>query len=301
MQMSAEILQTSHLDDCLSGKVTKKYTAKPKKKQPRNSISSFFKPRSLVSSSSSSSSTPPEKLGNEAYYFQETSRHNSEVKRLPKLDFSSLITPKLKEKLAAINLPTHGNRNQLELRYNQYFVLYNSNLDSNRPVSEKVLRQKLNQWELSHREFNSYNGDLFSNHQRGISNRSITDKNFSVSEWMQEYKQDFKELVKIARASAKKTGTTDTADKAVEVEVEVAAAAAAAVEIVEKSDSYNSDITVDEMNDNLTELPQETTNDSADNSGTAAVSAKITGEEEIKIADLDFASSPLFSDAVGQK
>ncbi|RLV96582.1 Postreplication repair E3 ubiquitin-protein ligase RAD18 [Spathaspora sp. JA1] len=281
-QMSADFLQSSHLDDCLSGKITKKYVVKEKKKQqqPRNSISSFFKPRVSHNSTTTSTSNPPENLGNEQYYFKPTSRHNPEIKRLPKLDFSSLITPKLKEKLAAINLPTHGTRNQLELRYNQYFVLYNSNLDSNRPISEKILKQKLNQWELSHREFNNnHNGDLFTS-QRGISHRSITDKNFSVNEWMNEYNQDFKQLIKIARASAKKSSTTNKESE----------------ETVSGKESYSTDVSSD--TNNLSNDITAGTSDTPVSESFEPKEEKQVGIGEVEIADLDFASSPLFSDSV---
>ncbi|KAG7660821.1 RAD18 [[Candida] subhashii] len=209
MQMSAEVLQNSHIDDCLNGKVPRRsitrITSKTKQ-SPRNSISSFFKPVSSTPVRSSPSPSPPTTLGNADYYFNETTKQTLETKRLSKLDFSSLTTPKLKEKLSALKLPTQGTRNQLELRYNQYFVLYNSNLDSNRPISDKILRQRLNQWELSHSAFNNQNGGLFRS-RSSISNKSITDKNFSVKEWMDAYQQEFRELIKVAKKSAKRSRT----------------------------------------------------------------------------------------------
>ncbi|KAI5956838.1 RAD18 [Candida jiufengensis] len=211
-KMTAERLQNTHIDACLNGTaepISPRPTPKPKGK---SSIASFFKTATISSSppSSSASSKPamvqtlPEELGHQNFYFNETSRKPVELKRLQKLDFASLTTVKLKDKLSNLHLPTSGTRQQLELRYNQFFVLYNSNLDSNHPVSERILRQNLHQWELSHSGFKKQTNAQFGVKNSSNSGRSITDKNFSVSEWMNEYKPEFKELIQIARDSIKK-------------------------------------------------------------------------------------------------
>ncbi|CAI5760651.1 unnamed protein product [Candida verbasci] len=192
-----ETLQnTNHIDECglkrtVASRLRTRNTSKP------SSISSFFKSspnESPPSSPNNNPNTVPTKLGHDEYYFN--SKTNVPIKRLAKLDYSSLTTPKLKEKLSALTLPINGNRNQLELRYNEYFVLFNSNLDSNRPVSEKVLLQKLQKWESSHSAFKIVRNSI---------SKSITDKNFSVKEWMDEYSDEFKELVKSAKQSMKKS------------------------------------------------------------------------------------------------
>lgn len=69
--------------------------------------------------------------------------------KLTKLDFSSLSNTTLKQKLAKLELPTNGNRNQLESRYNEYLILWNANCDSIVPKDPKVLRRQLAQWESS--------------------------------------------------------------------------------------------------------------------------------------------------------
>ncbi|KAK6458224.1 Postreplication repair E3 ubiquitin-protein ligase RAD18 [Scheffersomyces xylosifermentans] len=207
--MSAEELQTRHIDDCLNGRITsrsKPQQLQKKRPSPRAGIASFFKKKDtspLGTSSISSVSRGAQPLGHSDFYFKEVEKHVTETKKLSKLDFASLTTPRLKEKLAAFKLPIQGTRNQLELRYNQYYVLYNSNLDSNHPVSDKILKHKLNQWEKSHSAFNSESANLFSS--RGtISNRSITAKNFSVKEWLDVYQDEFRELIRTARASVAK-------------------------------------------------------------------------------------------------
>lgn len=236
--MSADILQTRHLDDCLSGKTTPPSSNGShlrKKAGASHGIASFFKKESPVPSSSSSSPSTSnsafskaeilQPVGFKESYLKQVEKTNSEsVKKLPKLDFQSLSTPKLKEKLAALNLKVQGSRSQLEMRYNQFYVLYNSNLDSSRPVLEKQLKLTLNKWEQLHLAFNTESSTLFSS-RASISNRSITSKTFLVREWLQVYHQEFRELIRAARASAKKDkkskakNTIDVIEEAEYVEV----------------------------------------------------------------------------------
>lgn len=212
--MSAHTLQTIHIDQCLSGK---KASTKPndflsrKPVSSRLGITSFFQP---VSGDSTPHSTHrgrdqpsveilPDSLGHSEYYFNNTMQTNHDQK-LSRLDYLSLTTSKLKEKLAAVKIPTGGSRMQLELRYNQYYVIYNSNLDSSRPVLERELRQKLSQWERAHLAFAPVTANLFNPSTRStISKRLIADKNFLVLEWMGAYHGEFKRLIRAARRSAK--------------------------------------------------------------------------------------------------
>jgi E3 ubiquitin-protein ligase RAD18 len=202
--MPETFLQSKHIDDCLLGKPTAPYVAR-KRPNTKSSISSFFRssPKSNnITSSKPVSSSPPTYLGNRDFYFKDVHKHNAETKKLSKLDFQSLTTPKLKEKLAGLKLSTAGTRVQLELRYNQYYVLYNSNLDSSKPVDEKILKQNLNKWEQSHLAFRSTNADLFAG-RGSLSNKSITDKNFLVKQWNEVYNHDFKNLILVAKKSRK--------------------------------------------------------------------------------------------------
>lgn len=217
--MSAGKLQTSHIDQCLNGKsntshifdstrlsnLSKSYTVRRKNSPKKtNAISSFFRPvdSSVADSKSRSFKNAPTPSEDQPLHSNDIPIHLlSDKKRLPKLDFNSLTTPRLKEKLAALTLPTHGSRMQLESRYNQYYILYNSNLDSNHPLSDKVLRHKLSQWEHSHLTFT--NTSLFNTKSR-INFKSITDKDFPVKLWLRTYKSDFKELVEKARLTNKK-------------------------------------------------------------------------------------------------
>lgn len=222
--MSADLLQTQHIDYCLSGKSQPSSSRSAgnsslryqsmKRRQPNktnNGISSFFKPADNKPIMAAADKLDLSKTDNQKFYFDEVSKHHhNDIKKLPKLDFSSLTTPKLKEKLSHLKLPVQGTRIQLELRYNQYYILFNSNLDSNHPLSEKVLKQKLNQWELSHLAFTNQGSTstLFNNGSPAV--KSITDKNFSVKEWLDANRNEYKSLVKVARASIKKANTKNT-------------------------------------------------------------------------------------------
>lgn len=212
-KMTAQVLQSRHIDECLG---YKKPTPRKKNAGSSNSaISSFFQhPKRTVSP------VPRPTKDHLNFYFNEVDKHNAaETKKLPKLDFKSLSTPRLKEKLSQIRLLTAGTRTQLELRYNHFYILFNSNLDSNHPVLEKVLHQRLNQWEGSHLAFGGSAGsDLFSS--RSISFKLITDKDFLVKRWLQEYHKEFKGLIKSARLSHQQkreisvisNGTADAAE-----------------------------------------------------------------------------------------
>lgn len=218
-KMSADLLQTQHIDYCLSGKtyplkskspstMSLRFQVKKKRNNTKsmNGISSFFKPPTVKPNIPPSDSSNILKPDNQNFYFDEVSKHHhNEIKKLPKLDFSSLTTPKLKEKLLSLKLPIQGTRVQLELRYNHYYILFNSNLDSNHPLSEKVLKQKLNQWEHSHLAFSSTssNSSLFGSGS-SLSTKCITDKDFSVKQWMDANKKEFKRLIRQAKASMKK-------------------------------------------------------------------------------------------------
>ncbi|CAH6718606.1 hypothetical protein CLIB1444_01S10506 [[Candida] jaroonii] len=187
--MDSTFLQTTHIDACLSGKTILPKTSSVPKKTKTN-ISSFFK------------SKEPKKVDHEDFYFNQVEKHVQSINRLPKLDFKSLTTPKLKEKLSSVNLSTNGTRNQLELRYNQYYILFNSNLDSNHPVDTRTLKQQLMSWESSHSAFNSKSvTSLFTKN----TTKSIIDKNFSVRLWKRMYHMEFKELIEQAKKNIKIT------------------------------------------------------------------------------------------------
>lgn len=193
-RMTAELLQRKHLDECLQGK------SAPKRRREtlRREILLFFQPRKKPD------------VDHLKFYFAEPHRHHHDTRRIPKMDYASLLTPKLKEKLALLHLASHGTRAQLELRYNQFYLLHNANLDSSHPVLDLELRQRLNQWEKSHLAFSAPVGanTLFGD---SLSHKNISDKDFPVAAWVQRYRLDFRRLVRQARRSRKVPTTVEQA------------------------------------------------------------------------------------------
>lgn len=202
-KMPADFLQSTHIDECLNGKPQSKIpSAKPSigNKTKKPNIKSFFK--STKPTKKLVDSNDMVKINHEEFYFKKVNEHKHDQSRLSKLDFRSLNTTKLKEKMSQLDLPVNGSRPQLEARYNQYYVLFNSNLDSSHPVDPRVLRMRLKQWECSHLSFGNDISNLFSN-AKSLGHKSILDKNFSVSQWKQVYQHDFIILTKNAKRSKK--------------------------------------------------------------------------------------------------
>lgn len=186
VKMDPDFLQRKHLDDCLLGR-----KSVPSAKRKLLKISLFFQPRAKQ---------PKQEINHLDFYFDQVHKHHHETKRMPKIDFASLSTPKLKDKLAHYKLSTTGTRAQMELRYNQFYLLYNSNLDSNRPVLELELRQNLNRWEKSHAAFSTLanGGSIFGD---ALSSKLVSDKDFPLLAWQQKYRKEFSRLIRKARAS----------------------------------------------------------------------------------------------------
>lgn len=207
--MEAKRLQERHIDYCLKGEADPKEILTPrfsKSSKPINSdkkrggISLFFLVEKKARPSPAPRPKQSEQVDHLRFYFNEFDKHHRHTKRLPKIDFSSLSVNKLKEKLAALKLLTMGSRTQLELRYNQFYLLYNSNIDLNRPISDLELRQKLNQWEKSHQSF-SVAKSVLNVYGDELKYKALSDKDFPIKGWLARYKTEYSELIRAARAS----------------------------------------------------------------------------------------------------
>jgi len=128
------LIETTHIDACLANPQPAVQTStSSSKKSPTKTMTTPMR-----------SSTPD----SPSPYFQ-PKEVNSDLKKLTKLDYASLSTSALKQKLTKLELPVTGTRNQLENRYNEYLILWNANCDSVIPKNPKVLRKQLSQWENS--------------------------------------------------------------------------------------------------------------------------------------------------------
>ncbi|ODQ82215.1 hypothetical protein BABINDRAFT_24336, partial [Babjeviella inositovora NRRL Y-12698] len=202
--MSAEDLQTEHIDYCLNGD-----TPPPKiQKRPR---SSFF-PKSATPTKSPPSvpsvSPPPTEpeTTNSDFYFNEAEKHaqSSESRKLPKLNYMALNNLKLKEKLQSLGISAVGTRPQLEARYNEYYILFNSNLDSSHPASERELRHKLNQWEAQQTSNGNASSVLSMSRTSNARYMNIESKEFDKKGWNWKYSAEYRELIEQAKEHARR-------------------------------------------------------------------------------------------------
>lgn len=191
--MTAEELQSEHIDLCLSGgTATKNKLSKSSRgcKSPKAFKTVEKKPQPAIKVDTSRN-------------HQIQTKNNG--KKLPKLDFSSFSTAKVKEKLSSVNISTAGSRQQMEARYNEYLNLYNANLDRLRPESEKSLRLKLSRWEHFNNIENGRN--IF----RELNKTDIPD-NFSSQDWKASHSSQFGELIKKAREKMTRESTEEVED-----------------------------------------------------------------------------------------
>lgn len=153
-RLPLSILQTTHIDSCLSESEVKKSNPIKKIKAP--------------------------------VAIKKVQPNNLTLQKLPKLD-STISTQQLKSKLNSLELPTTGSRFILEQRYIEYSTLWNANCDSGKPKDPRVLRRELNRWEsLVLRDLENKKDQLNRKDNNGDHN---TDDNASKDEWKELLKK----------------------------------------------------------------------------------------------------------------
>ncbi|CCH42004.1 Postreplication repair E3 ubiquitin-protein ligase RAD18 [Wickerhamomyces ciferrii] len=169
--------QTTHIDTC-----------SPKSEHDSSSLpnsslspSSPKKKQDLQTRSSTSNQNSPAP-SSISFHFQ-PKEPTTDLKKLTKLDFSSLSNSALKQRLTKLELPVTGTRNQMEARYNEYLILWNANCDSINPKNPKILRKSLSQWENS-LKFKNNSGD---------------DKQLDKNSWNQLISQAKKSALKVKK------------------------------------------------------------------------------------------------------
>ncbi len=181
------ILQTIHIDKCLSNSKT------PIPSSQKKQQSSFFishKRSQNININQSRLTTTTKHL--------EKMNISKNKKKLPKITYSLFKDSKLKSKLQELNLSIIGTRLELEERHSYWVSLWNSNLDSKNPINEIELKNKLYLWERD---------KLRSLNQR-LKKQDV--KNISDKEWKKTYEDDFLNLVEKAKNSIKKSTSLET-------------------------------------------------------------------------------------------
>jgi E3 ubiquitin-protein ligase RAD18 len=95
---------------------------------------------------------------------------------------------KLRSLLSELGLSTYGNRSLLSARHKEFVNLHNSNIDRARPQSRAELLRQLERWDATQQTLS-----------RGEKRKDLDGK-----EWGIKCKDDFQELARRARESAKR-------------------------------------------------------------------------------------------------
>jgi len=111
---------------------------------------------------------------------------------------------KLRQRLSELGLPTHGNKALLSARHKEWVNLHNANIDSKYPRSRQELLIELQRWDIT---------------QQHIMNSTRGDKRrLDGEDWERKCKDEFTELARRARESAKRKKVGDTLDEGMEKE-----------------------------------------------------------------------------------
>jgi E3 ubiquitin-protein ligase RAD18 len=106
---------------------------------------------------------------------------------LPKINYALYSEKQLRALLCEYGLPTSGNKSLLSARHKEYVSLYNSNLDRSQPLSQQELVRLIERWD-------SIQNNPFRGEKRKI----------DTEEWGKKFSDDFAELARRARESAKR-------------------------------------------------------------------------------------------------
>lgn len=200
-----QALERTHLDECLTMQTL----------DESHSIGKRTPTPPSTRIKSPSSSSKPKRAANGTDEISHIDRYLSSFntdqrpERLPKINFTSMSLTQIKQKLASLNLPTHGSRQNMITRYNHYEILWNSNFcDSIEPVDESELRRQLASWEASRNLSTSNSGtNIISKMMRRANQGNSYQKlladfkndNFQRKSWIHMFRKDFKCLIKEAR------------------------------------------------------------------------------------------------------
>ena len=149
------------------------------------------------------------------------SANRNDVQRLPKINFASLNLSQIRQKLAALNLPTHGTKQLMIDRYNHYEIIWNSNFsDSLNPIDESELRRQLMSWEVAQKQATGSSSNTISNLMKRTNTYSTTyqklmdnfkNDKFDRKSWVKLFRKEFKFLKDEAMAkieTGKKSDST---------------------------------------------------------------------------------------------
>jgi DNA repair protein Rad18 len=106
---------------------------------------------------------------------------------LPKVNYAMCNDAKLRALCSDLGLPTDGNRSVLSARHKEFVNLNNANIDRQHPLPQRELLRQSAQWEAT---------------QQTVGRKEM--KKLNGEEWGKQCKDNFAELAKKARETAKK-------------------------------------------------------------------------------------------------
>jgi E3 ubiquitin-protein ligase RAD18 len=111
---------------------------------------------------------------------------------LPKVNYAMYNETKLRVLCADLGLATDGNKSVLSTRHKEFVNLYNANIDRRHPLPRRELLRQSAQWDAT---------------QQTVGRREM--KKLNGEEWGKQCKDNFAELAKRARETAKKRKVED--------------------------------------------------------------------------------------------
>ncbi|KAK4218681.1 hypothetical protein QBC37DRAFT_412230 [Rhypophila decipiens] len=122
--------------------------------------------------------------------------------RLPSLAYSMLKDYQLRKKMSDLGIPTHGPRQALEKRHQEFVTLWNANCDSAHPKNRSELLHDLDVWERT------IGSRAPATSKAAAVGAQIKDKNFDGAAWAARHGDSFKNLIANARKTKMQTQPT---------------------------------------------------------------------------------------------
>ena len=137
--------------------------------------------------------------------------------RLPTINYSLFKDQALRNKLKDLGIPNWGSKQLLQRRHTEWLNLWNANCDSRHPRSKRELLGDLETWERTqggHAPSNGGSNMMFISgpgHTAQASANDVGEKDFDKTGWSKSHEDDFKDLIRQARAKRVAGATTAAA------------------------------------------------------------------------------------------
>lgn len=119
------------------------------------------------------------------------------TKRLPVKNYSIMKQAELKKTLLDAGLTATGSRQDMEYRHREWVTLWNANADLKVPESKDKLMKKIQAWEAANKAQEKAKAE-------GNTSEINDIKKIDGVQWKVEHRQEFADLIAIARSNVKK-------------------------------------------------------------------------------------------------